>query len=193
MKYAVVERARLTIRYSLYKYYSYKITYRYVDVLPKFGMAYNDMVQSTTGMASSRVTDACVHFLWRRMEVMNRPVGDATTKFCVGQHVRISKEKMKFAKAAELNFSSEIFRFVNLIDRRPQAIYVLEDLKGTPIDVQFYQEEMTPVRITSQTTYKINNILEKRIRRGIREYLFHWRGYSRDIPSWVLVSSVTNI
>jgi hypothetical protein len=28
----------------------------------------------------------------------------------VGQHVRISKEKMKFAKAYEHNFSTEIFR-----------------------------------------------------------------------------------
>jgi hypothetical protein len=32
----------------------------------------------------------------------------ATAKFRVGQHVRISKEKMKFAKAAEHNFCTEV-------------------------------------------------------------------------------------
>jgi hypothetical protein len=33
-----------TIRERLYKYFTYKYTYRYIDVLPKFVKAYNDMV-----------------------------------------------------------------------------------------------------------------------------------------------------
>jgi len=82
--------------------------------------------------------------------------------------VRISEEKMKFAKAAEQNFSTEIFRIIKVIDRRPRAVYKLEDRNGTPIDGQFYQEELTPVRITSRTTYKIDKILDKRVRRGIQ-------------------------
>jgi len=85
--------------------------------------------------------------------------------------VRITKKKLKFARAAEQNFSTEIFRIVKIIDRRPRAVYELEDPNGTLIDDQFYQEELTPVRITSRTTYKIDKILHKRFRRGIRKYL----------------------
>jgi len=106
--------------------------------------------------------------------------------------VRTSKENMS-AKAAEHNFSTEIFRIVKVIDRRPREVYKLEDLNGTPIDGQFYQEELTLVRSTSWTTYKINKILEKRFRRGIREYLVCWRGYSRDFDSWVPTSSLKNM
>jgi len=84
---------------------------------------------------------------WRPRE----RVGVATAKFRVAQHLRISKEKMKFAKAAELNFSTEIFRIVKVIDRRPRAVYELEELNGT-IDGQFYQEGPIPLRITSRTT-----------------------------------------
>jgi len=58
--------------------------------------------------------------------------------------VRISKKKMKFAKARGHNFITEIFRIVKVIDRRPRAVYELEDLNGTPIDGQFYQDELTP-------------------------------------------------
>jgi len=90
--------------------------------------------------------------------------------FRVGQHVRISKEKMRFAKAAEQNFSNEIFRVAKLIDRRPTVVHGLEDLSDTPIDVQFSREELTPVRITDRTSYKMDKILDKRVRRGIREY-----------------------
>ena len=43
-KCAFVERAHRTIRERLYKYFTYKYTYRYIDVLPKFVKAYNDMV-----------------------------------------------------------------------------------------------------------------------------------------------------
>ena len=50
--------------------------------------------------------------------------------FRVGQPVRISKEKMLFGKAAEQNFSTEIFRFANLIERRPRAVYEHENLNA---------------------------------------------------------------
>jgi len=37
--------------------------------------------------------------------------------------------------------------------RTPRTIYELEDLNKTPIEGQFYQEELTPVRITKQIVY----------------------------------------
>jgi len=39
--------------------------------------------------------------------------------FRLGQHVRISKEVMQFAKGAEQNFNTEIFRVKKVIGRRP--------------------------------------------------------------------------
>ena len=80
-----------------------------------------------------------------------------------------------FAKVGEEIFSTEIFRVVKVIDRRPRAVYKLEDLNGTPIEIQFYRDEMTPIRITDRTSYKIDKILDKKFRRGIREYLVRWR------------------
>jgi hypothetical protein len=77
----------------------------------------------------------------------------------VGQHVRISKENTTFAKGSEQNYSTEIFRVVKVIIRTPRPVYELEDLNGTPIDAQFYAEELTRVQLTKHTEYKIDKIL----------------------------------
>ena len=127
------------------------------------------------------------------MEARRQRVRVATAKFRVEQNVCISKEKMKFAKAAEHNFSTEIFRIGKVIDRRSRVDYELEDLNGTPIDGQFYSDELTPVRNTSRMNYKINKILDKRVRRGIPEVLLSWQGYGWDFDSWIPAASVKNI
>jgi len=72
LKCAVVERVYRTIRDKIYKYFTHKNMYRYIDVLPKFFKTYNDMVHSTTGMANSRLTDSYVPSIWKRMEEARR-------------------------------------------------------------------------------------------------------------------------
>jgi len=63
-------------------------------------------------------------------------VAKATT-YRVGQQVRIRKEKMRFAKAAEQNFSTEIFRVAKVIDRRPRAVYELKNLMAKQSTASF--------------------------------------------------------
>ena len=123
VKCAVVERAQSTIRDRLYKYLTYKNSFRYIDVLPKFVLDYNDTVYSTIGMAPSRVKDSDVLVIWKRMNSRRRRIRLAKVKFSVGQHVRICKEKMKFAKGGEQTFSTEIFRITKVIERKPRPVY----------------------------------------------------------------------
>ena len=141
-------------------------------------------------MAPAKVTDSDVLAIWQKMNDKRRRIRTVRPKCKVGQTVRISKEKIKFAKGYEQNFSTEIFRFAKDIERSPRPVYELEDLNKTPIEGQFYQEELTPVSVTRRTHYKIDKILEKRVRRGITEYLVRWRVYCKDFDSWIPAFSV---
>jgi len=105
VKCSIIERAQRTICDMLYKYFIYSYTNRYIDVLQKFVERYNDSVHSATGMAPSKVTDSNVLAMWQKMNKKIRRVRTIRAKFKVGQHVRISKGKMKFTKDAEKNYS----------------------------------------------------------------------------------------
>jgi len=58
MKCADVECAQHTFRRKLYKYFTSKYTYIYIDVLPKFVRDYKDAVNFKTGMVNTRVGDS---------------------------------------------------------------------------------------------------------------------------------------
>jgi len=118
-------------------------------------------------MPPARVTDSNVLVIWKRMNEKRSRIPTARPKFHVGQHVRISKEKIKFAKGGEHNYTTEIFRIIKVIRRIPRPVYELEDLNGKVIDGQFYGEKMTGVHITKRTTFNIDKILATRVRRGI--------------------------
>jgi len=111
VKCAVVERVNRTLRDKLYRYFTYKNTYRYIAVLPKFVEGYNATVHSTTGMAPCSVRDTDVLTIWIKIHgKADRTRRLSKLKFRVGQHVRISKDKVKFAKGGEQNYTTEIFK-----------------------------------------------------------------------------------
>ena len=122
MKCAVVVRMHRTIRGRIYKYFTYRNTYRYIDDLQKLVEAYNDTVHSTTCMEPSRFTDSDVLAIWKRMARRRRVRVAKAATFREGQHVRISKEKLQFAKAAEQSFSTQIFRVAKLIVTWPRVV-----------------------------------------------------------------------
>jgi hypothetical protein len=64
-------RVHRTIRDKLYKYFTYRNTYRYIDVLPKFVEAYDDTVHTSTGMAPSKVSDKDILAIWKPVQQSN--------------------------------------------------------------------------------------------------------------------------
>jgi len=90
---------------------------------------------------------------------------------------------MKFAKGGGQNYTTEVFRINKVIPKTPRPVYELEDLNRKVIYGQFYEQELTPLRIRKRTTCKIDKILATRVRHGIPEFSVRWEGYNPDFDS----------
>lgn len=73
--------------------------------------------------------------------------------------MRIRKEKARFAKSFEQNWTLQLFWISKVFRGWPRAVYELEDLQGESIDGQYYAE-ITPVTITMRTEYLVDKILD---------------------------------
>jgi hypothetical protein len=76
-------------------------------------------------MAPSKVTDYDILLIWHKMRTNHGSIWRAPVKFKVGQNVRISKEKLKFAKGGEQNYTTEIFKRLKVVFRIPRTVYEL--------------------------------------------------------------------
>jgi transposase InsO family protein len=64
IKGAVIERFIRTLNSKMYRYFTRKNTYRYLDVINKFLTGYNSN-HSTIGMAPSRVNPSNIYSVWQ--------------------------------------------------------------------------------------------------------------------------------
>jgi hypothetical protein len=145
-----------------------------VDLLDMYVSGYNSTVHSSTGIAPALVSDKDALRIWDKRQARIREVKSPPI-YSVGQTVRISKEKMQFAKGFGQNWT-EVFIISKVLRRLPRHVYELEDLRGESIEGKFYVEKLTIVKISKRTEYQVDKILDSRVRRGIREYLVRWRG-----------------
>ena len=148
---AAVERLNRTLRERIWRYFSYRNTKRYIDVLQKIVYAYNQTLHSGTRMRPAEVNlyNAARERdnLDKRARSNYRSRHRARThrKFDVGDHVRVGRTKNTFERRYEKNFSEEIFKIIRVSLRQGLYTYVLVDLNGEIIDGFFYNEELVLV------------------------------------------------
>jgi hypothetical protein len=95
-------------------------------------------------MAPSKLTDTDKLKIWRKMRAKYTSIRSAIVKFKVGQHVRISKEKFKFEKGGERNYTTEIFRIHKVVRKIRRPEYELEDLLGKIIEGSVMRKNSGP-------------------------------------------------
>lgn len=190
VKAAVVERWNRTIKTRMWRYLTFKNTYRYIDILDKIVQAYNKANHSTIKMAPVDVNESNVLQVWRN--IYKKKFIKTKPKYKLGDFVRISKERRTFEKGYETKWSEELFKIIKVI-KHPSPVYGLEDLKTTPIDGYFYESEIQQVRFVGDHVFKIDKILSTKGKGRSKQYLVKWKGYSNEFNSWVPASQLVRI
>ena len=107
----------------------------------------------------------------------NEDSNEKDPKFKVGDRVKISKYKKKFAKGYTQNWSEDVF-VIGKIKNTVLWTYIISDLNGEPNTGIFYEKELQK---TSQEKFRIEKIINGK---GDKLY-FKWKGDDNSFNIWI--------
>lgn len=188
-KASIVERVQRTIKGRMWRYFTYKKTNRYIDVLDDLVESYNNTYHRSIGRTPNSVdSDNAVH-VWDRLYSGggggsgDKRLRNTKFKFEIGDHVRIISTRMIFRKAYEGDWTEEIFKIVKRLPRHP-PVYRIVDLNDDPIEGTFYGKELQKVKFDDQV-FIVEEVLKQRRRNGKTQHFVKWLGYPKSFNSWV--------
>lgn len=180
MKASIVERFNRTLKQHMWKSFSFQGSYKWLSILPKIILKYNDTVHRTIKMKPNCVRKSHEEELMRN--VYNGGI-DYTKlrnkrKFKVGDTVRISKYKHIFEKGYTPNWTTELFKIKKVQSTYPLT-YLIEDYQNQSIKGGFYGYELQKVKYDD--VYLIEKILKKK---GSKVFV-KWLGFDNTHNTWI--------
>lgn len=181
MKAAIVERVIRTLKERLFKHFSLTGSYKWVDVLPQITETYNSAKHRTIQMPPKNVTHINEGYILKN-HYNNKKI-DLNNKFKLNDLVRISKEKYLFEKGYTPKWTTELFKIVKVCLTNPTT-YLLEDLKGQPLQGGFYAQELQ--KTSQPDVYLVEKILRKK---GSKVFV-KWLGFDETNNSWENIKDI---
>lgn len=181
-KAAIVERFNRSYKNLMWKQFSMRGSYKWIDLLDKLVDVYNNRIHRTIKMKPNDVDKSVERHL---LDTVYRPKTsvESKSKFKVGDHVRMSKYKYVFDKGYTPNWTTEIFKIKEIQQTNP-ITYLLVDEKGQKIKGTVYKEELQSVSYPK--LFLVEKVLK---RRGNQEYV-KWLGLDATHNSWISANQV---
>lgn len=181
-KAAIVERFNRTLKNNMWKQFSLRGSYKWIDILQSLVYDYNRTKHRTIKMKPNDVTRNDEHILLNTVYKPFRTV-PSKSKFNVGDLVRMSKYKHIFEKGYTPNWTAEVFK-IRKVQKTDPITYLLNDLSDNPINGCLYQEELQLAKYSN--LYLVEKILRKK---GDKLYI-KWLGLDSTHNSWIKKSSM---
>lgn len=183
-KAAFVERLQRTYKAKMFRYFTYKRTLKYLDVLEDLMESYNNTVHSTIGMKPSEVSRKNEALVRRRLSKRWSKVKGKVTDLQKGDQVRLSEKRYPFGKGYLPQWSQEIFQIQKVLHTTPPTFKV-EDNNGEVLIGTFYRAELQKVPKIKDRSYYIEKVLKTRKRGKQKQFYVKWEGYPKEFNSWV--------
>jgi len=140
IKAAVVERFNPTLKTKMYKYFTFKNTLRYIDVLRDLVDSYNATYHRQIEMAPNDVNATNEQLVRSRLYPPKKPI--VRWHFAPGDIVCITKARhTPFDKGYKQQWTRELFRVQSRIPTDPPT-YGLKDMQNESIKGKFYHFEL---------------------------------------------------
>lgn len=180
MKAAIVERFNRTLKSQMFKMFSKRGTFQWVEILPKLINTYNNKYHRTIGMKPNQVNKLNEKLVSERIKKQTLPKLEKRLpqKFLIGDQVRISKTRHIFSKKYFPNWSNEVFTIYRVQPTVPET-YLLKDKSGEILHGSFYGHEL--LKSSAGDVYLIEKVLKQK---G-NKVLVRWVGFDKSSDSWI--------
>ena len=155
VKASVVERFNRTLKTKMWKYFTFKGTHRYVDVLNDLLHSYNNTFHRTIKMSPSEVNRNNESDI---RKTINKPKEKPKWLLKLGDRVRISKTRRQFKKGYLPNWSDELFTVAVRHPTDPPT-YEIDDYDKERVKGKFYELELQKVS-KADDVYKVESIFK---------------------------------
>ena len=190
-KSAIAERFNRTLKDRMWRRFTADNTRNWIDMLDDLVSKYNTSYHNTIRMrpvdASKKKQNETE--VWENLFRNDDKTSKKSTKFKVGDTLRISRIKGIFEHGFLPNWSEQVYK-IESINNSESVTYVLKDLQDEIIEGSFHAEELQK---TSQEIYRIEKVLRKKKIDGIEHVLVKWIGYSDKFNEWLPVSKINLI
>lgn len=196
IKASYAERLIKTLKARIYKYFTYKQTYKYTDVLQDIVSGYNNSYHrsiKTKPSEVSRANQSQVWFTQYAEPMLRTQARKMKPKYKIGDIVRISHIRGIFDRNHNVRWTGEVFKICDVTTQNRIPMYKLKDYSGDELLGLFYASEMQEVVMDEDQPYKIDKILKTRKRGGKKQYFVSWLYWGPRYNSWVDESQLTDI
>lgn len=188
IKAALAERCIRTIKSRLYKYFSEKHTLKWINVLPQIIEAINNSPSRVTDMKPVDINFDNAQQVWLKL-YSNTFRKSKNLKFKKGDNVRMANYAEVFDKGYLPNWSDEILSIDSVKKGDPET-YKVKDDEGELFKGNYYKYDLGRVRKDKETSYRVEKVLGKRTKDGIKEIRVKFIGYPRIY--WIKEKDIVN-
>jgi len=193
IKCAIIERFNRTLKSKMFKYFTAFGTRRYIQILDKLIISYNNSIHRSIKMKPIDVSKN------NENEVFNNLYGGIsmrelikkvkTPSFKTGQKVRKKYTIGPLEKGYYPNWSDHIYTIDKSINEE-KPLYRLKDYSGKLVKQRFYKEELQKVK---ENLHRIEKIIKSKTTKGIKQHFVKWLNYPETFNSWVLETDIVKL
>ena len=205
------ERVIKTIKLKIFKYFTNRETFRWIDILSDLTDGYNKSTHRSIKMTPEEAQKSDPYKLWRnqyaiisypksyfsaqkiKKNLISGVRGRKKFKYNISDRVKIPYIKKTFDREYSEKWSGEIFTIIDRKINQNQPMYQLKDYNNDIIEGYFYEPELQIAYLDNDIVYKIEKILKKRTRNKKKEILVKWKGWPKKFNSWILEDTVESI
>ena len=188
LKAQICERFNRTLKEKMWKIFTENNNHKWIHILDDLLKNYNNSKHSSIKMTPNEASKPENKQIVYNNLYKNKTHDKNIPKFKIGDKVRITKYKNIFDKGYLPNWTTETF-IINKVFETDPITYEIKDLADEIIEGKFYNEELI-LYDNKNDIHKVEKILKRRTKNGVKEVFVKWYEYPDKFNSWELESNI---